>query len=301
MRNAFLLCSALFLTAGLSADEAAKALSDAAAKAALDGAPAAVTATAWGWKQRAQGTVNLSQAYLDNWVAGGDDLLAWQLSFLGSSTLDLEHHNWSNTLKLAYGQSKVGDAEPRKSADSIRFDSVYVPRLFKALNPYASASFETQFYNGYSYASGTPTAVSKFMDPGYITESLGVGAGTKQAFKTRVGAAAKQTITDAYPKPYADDPNTPAVEKVKSEFGVVWVTDLHLGLADNVTYDSKLDVFSNLKAADQIDVAWSQVLTAKVNAWFNTTLAVDFDYDRDASTQRQLKETLAIGISHDFL
>lgn len=255
------------------------------------------------WKRSLVSGLTANQAYFDNWRAGGENSLAWAASLNGSLTYETPQRNWSNGLKLAYGQSRIGEAEPIKSVDSIHADSAYTRVLNQWVNPYVSVAWDTQFVNGYQYFSGTtrtPVAVSKFMDPGYLSESLGLGYAKGETFKVKAGGAAKQTFTDAYPG-YADDPKTLEIERFKNEWGASAQAELRLSLAQNLLFESKLDLFSNLVASDQLDVKWANLLSAKVNSWLSTQLFVDMVYDRDISTQRQLKQGLSLTLSYSLI
>jgi hypothetical protein len=274
----------------------------AAESAAVDEA-AAVADPVGPWKRSLVSGLNVNQAHFDNWRAGGEDSLAWSTLLNGSLRYQTPQRNWSNSLKLAYGQSRIGAAEPIKSADSIHVDSSYTRILNQYVNPFVSVAWDTQFVTGYQYFSGTtltPVAVSKFMDPGYLSESLGLGYAKGEAFKFKLGAAAKQTFTDAYPG-YADDPKTAEVERFKNEWGASAQAELKLSLGQDLLFESKLDLFSNLVASDQIDVKWANLLSAKVNSWLSTNLFVDLVYDKDVSTQRQLKQGLSLTFSYNLL
>jgi hypothetical protein len=255
------------------------------------------------WKKSLVSGLSVNQAYFDNWRAGGENSLAWTGGLNGMGAWDRDADLWESNLKLAYGQSKIGELEARKSADSIHVDSTYTRRLNQYVNPYVSVAWDTQFVDGYQYFAGTtftPIVVSKFMDPGYLTESLGVGYAKGETFRFKIGAAAKQTITDCYPR-YADDPATLEVEKTKSEVGASSLTELKLVLGKDTLFTSSLDLFSNLKASDQIDAKWSNLLAAKVSSWLTVNLTMEMTYDKDISTQRQLKQGLNVTFSYNLL
>lgn len=243
-----------------------------------------------------------AQAYFDNWRAGGEDSLAWTGHLEASGAYDRDKNLWENGLKLAYGQSRLDGLDPRKSADSIHADSTYTRRLNAYVNPYASVVWDTQFVEGHQYFAGTtltPRVVSKFMDPGYLTESLGLGFSQGDWLKFKVGAAVKQTFTDAYPS-YADDPDTAAVERFRNELGVSSLTQVQWVLGPGLRLSSSLDLFSNLAAADQMVAQWDSQLSAKVNDWLTANLSVGMRYDKRVSTQRQLSQGLTLGLSYSL-
>jgi hypothetical protein len=255
----------------------------------------------YGWKKEVVGVFNLAQASFDNWVSGGENTLAWQFGVNSNFTLDQEKLNWANSGKVSYGESKIGDTEARKSTDEIKLESVLTYKLGVFVDPFASLSALTQFGAGYAYSANDKTEISSFLDPGYFTLSAGVSHSEGDMFKSRLGPALKLTVTSNHSIPYADDPNTSAIEKTKTEVGISSVTDLKLNLEENVLFTSKLDIFSNLKSVNQIVVRWDNLFTAKVSQYVTTSLNIELFYDKSISTQRQLREFLALGLSYSFL
>ncbi len=255
----------------------------------------------FGWTNQAIGTLNLSQTTLSNWVQGGDNTFAWQADFQASFVNDQPCSNWRNNIKLSYGMSKIAEAEARKSVDEIRLESVYVRKLGVLVDPYLAFRAESQMTTGYSYSDGSRTAVSAFLDPGYFVESLGVGLQPWPFLKTRLGAALKQTVADKYRQLYSDDPTTPELERVRSEAGAESVTDVSKKLGEKTLYTAKLELFSNLKGIQQVDVRWENLLSAKLSALVSVNFNFKLFYDRDVSKKRQIRQTLMVGISYAFL
>jgi hypothetical protein len=255
----------------------------------------------YGWKKELIGNLNFTQNNFDNWSQGGENSWSWQLDINAKFVNDQEKYNWSNSGKCSFGKTKIGDVEARKAADEIKLESVYTYKFGVYVNPYIAATGKTQFTKGYIYDNNLKTAVSNFMDPGYFTESIGVGYAPNDKIKSRLGAALKETITSDFPNPYADDPNTEKIEKTKVEIGAESTTDINLKLSENILFTSKLELFSNLERVDEIDVNWDNLFSAKISKYINVSLNVCLFYDKDISKKRQLKETLAVGLSYSFL
>ncbi len=169
------------------------------------------------------------------------------------------------------------------------------------MNPYIAATGKTQFIRGYEYSGDAKIEVSNFMDPGYFTESIGVGYAPNDKIKSRLGAALKETITSDFPSPYADDPNTEKIEKTKVEIGAESTTDINFKLNEMILFTSKLELFSNLERVDEIDVNWDNLFSAKISKYISVSLNICLFYDKDINKKRQLKETLAVGLSYSFL
>jgi hypothetical protein len=142
--------------------------------------------------------------------------------------------------------------------------------------------------------------ISNFLDPGYFRESIGLGYVFNPSLKTRLGASAKQTVTRNFTG-FSDDPATAEVEKLRLEYGAESVTDLNAKLSQSLFLQSKLELFSNLKAFDQIDVNWDTVFIAKVAKYVEVNFNIKLLYDRDISLRRQLKQALSMGLTYTFL
>ncbi len=255
----------------------------------------------YGWQKEVVGTINLSQTTFDNWAQGGENSVAWQVNLNVKFVNDQKKYNWSNTGKFTFGMVKVGDGTTKKSVDEIKLESVLTYKLGVYVNPYLAATAETQFARGYNYTVTPNVAISNFMDPGYFTQSAGLGIEPVKNLKIRVGGALKETVTRDFPAPYADDPNTPEVEKNRVEVGAESVTDFSWKVSENTLFTTKLELFSNLKALDQVDVRWDNILAAKVAKYLDVNFNVKLFYDRDISRKRQLKQALMIGLTYSFL
>ena len=138
------------------------------------------------------------------------------------------------------------------------------------------------------------------MDPAYFTQSLGILYKPSEKIVLRIGAAVKETITKDHPKPYADDPNTKEIEKIKIEPGAEAVFSVSKNLSDNTQINSTLDLFNDFTELSATDVKWDTDFTTKINELINIKLSVKLFYDKDISLKRQLNQTLMLGISYTF-
>lgn len=250
----------------------------------------------YGWTKEAAAGLNLSQVMFDNWAQGGDNSTAWQTFLNLRFIMDQPKTNWRTTGKFRYGQSKLGDSDFKKSDDEIHIESIFQYKPGKNWNPYASVIALSQFAPAYD---GDNVKISDFLDPGYFTEAVGISYEPSKSFRSRVGAAAKQTVTRNFPR-YSDDPETPDIEKLRNEIGAEWVTGVEKKITSSTIIGSKLELFSNLKGFDQIDVNWDNLITAEISKLFNFNFAFRLFYDRDISKKRQIKESFAIGLAYTF-
>jgi hypothetical protein len=252
------------------------------------------------WKNTAVLNVNFTQAQFDNWAPGGEDSWSWQSDLLPKSLYESSSVQWTNTGKFSFGQARIGDMGSRKSADEIRLESVLTWKIGAWVNPYAAVTGLTQFAPGYFYDGDSKTEVSGFLDPGYFTESAGLGIQPDPHLKTRIGAALKETVTRNHPAPYADDPKTEKIEKIKAEPGAEWVTDAEWKLHDNILFTSKLETFANFNGLNAVDVNWDNMFSSKITKLISVSFNVRVTYDRDVSRKRQIKQVLGAGLSYSL-
>ena len=180
----------------------------------------------------------------------------------------------------------------------MKFESVVSYRAGIYLDPYISFSASSQLTRSYSYSDETKQPISDLLDPLYLTEAFGLGYSTGKIFKTRLGLSLKQTFTDDFPQPFSDDPETPEVEKRKSEIGMESVSQFEFDLSENLRLSSELELFSNMKSISEVDVKWTNLLSARVAKYVDVTLSVDVLYDKDISVKRQIRQSLAIGLTY---
>lgn len=265
---------------------------------AQESAPAPADSAKFGWKREANGLLNLSQAYYDNWSKGGTDALAYELNLGGTALYDQAKYQWETKAKAVYGRTKVGSLASRKTSDELNLETIYTYKLAVMVNPFASASGQTQSMPGYSYSGDTSqTQISDFFDPAYFIETIGVGITPVKGLKERLGGSMKQTVSSEEFK-FADDPDTESeIETLKQEYGVTSITEYEFQLMENIKGNSRLEVFANFKGWDEIDGRWANQLTAKVNSWVNVNFEYELLYDKDLDESYQTREGLAIGIS----
>jgi hypothetical protein len=253
------------------------------------------------WTKKLIASVNFTQASFSNWASGGENSLAWQSTIKAELTRTEAGYEFVNKGRFSFGLSRVGNTGTRKSADEIHLESVFTLKRGKYLNPFISASAQTQFASGYDYSGTTKTRISKLLDPGYFTQSAGVGYTPNKTFKTRLGATAKETVTSDFPSPYADDPDTPGIEKTRIEGGVTSTSELEHAIDEDAVFTSRLELFSNLKGFNQIDMKWENLLPLNVTKLISVNLTVDLLYDKDTTDDLQIKEILGVGLSYSFL
>jgi len=251
-----------------------------------------------GYKVESVGHLSISQTQVDNWEAGGESTLSWQTNL--KSSFSKKHPIWNelHILDMSFGKTRVGDIPARKSIDEIKLESLINLKIRHGVNPYLAINLQSQFSPGYNYNENSSELVSDFLDPLYITESTGFAWEIFNSMNSRLGFAMKQTFTDQFPAPYADDPTTLEIEKSKFEYGLEWVVDYQNNINELTSINSKIELFSDLVSVRQTDVRWDSNFSTKLSDLFDVSFNFKLIYDQDISNRRQIRQYLAIGISY---
>ena len=240
-------------------------------------------------------------SYVD-WAEGGEDALAYVLSLRGSAFEERIHDKWKFESALGFGQTRVGGDETRVSVNEVVLDGQYNYKLPNQWSAYAAAGFRSAIVKGYDYSEDPKLEKASFNDPGYYTFSLGAEKILSQApiqLTSRAGLGLKYTTAkEHFEFGYADDPDTPELDKDKLETGFDSATDLNAKFSDNLLYLSKLSLFSTFEKLDVWDVRWENTLTAKINRYVSTQLQLTFLFDKDVSGRLQRFQMLSIGLSY---
>jgi hypothetical protein len=281
------------------------------------------------------GTTGLtfSQVYLQNWAAGGQSSMSANGLFNWYANYAKDKSTWDNTLDLGYGMLWQGDAVGIKTDDKIDFASKYGYKASEHWFYTALANFRTQFAPGYDdpFAHDTiRNVISDFMAPAYALVAIGMDYKPSKNFTAFISPVTikmtmvnDQNLADAgafgVEGATYDDLGTllTAGKNFRSELGGYFKMMYKTELAENVSLQTKLDLFSNYQNNPQnIDVNWETLITMKINDFLSTTITTQVLYDDDINIARdpedvaangivsgpatQFKEVLAIGFSYKF-
>ena len=277
------------------------------------------TDTVNGWKKGGMFTLTFGQSSFTNWAAGGIN----SISVNGAANLFANYKkdnlSWDNTLDLGYGiqkQGKKDNALTQKTDDKFDFASKLGIKATDKLYYAALMNFRTQFTNGYNYPDDS-TVISAFMAPGYLLFAAGIDYKPNKNLSVFIAPLTSkttfvkdQTLSDA--GAYGVD----AGKSVRNEFGGYLKAVYAKDIMKNVSFNTKLDLFSNyLHNPQNIDVNWEVLIGMKINKYLTANLNTQLLYDDDilvpvdtnddgindgTGKRVQFKEILGIGFSVKF-
>ncbi len=253
------------------------------------------------WKHSLVGVATITQVSFKDWAQAGENALSWTLSTDGKTVRTGSLSRWTTSYKLAFGQTRLGTQGLRKTDDRIDIESILNINPQGFVKPYVALTLKSQFALGFRYGKdGSRTAVSKFFDPAYLTQSAGVSVEPIPEVKLRAGTGLRETVTSQFNQ-YSDNPSTPEVERVRIEGGVEAVSDIRWPFMENMLFSLKLELFSPFREMSKVVVRNDNAVTAKVNKYITVNVSLQLVHEPNVSVLIQMKQTIAIGVSYTFL
>lgn len=280
------------------------------------------------WRFKSDISLLVSQVSFTNWAAGGENSITLNGFFNFYAGYIKGKHKWENILGLAYGETKAGERDFRKSEDKIDFLSNYGIKASDKWFYSANFNFKTQFAEGFKYYDDikpdSSVKISNFLAPAFISLGLGmeyrpynymsfyispitarwiIVNDQELADAGAFGVEKKADIFDAQGNPII----VPG-ERSKFELGAYFRFLFVKDIMKNVNLSTKLEMFSDyLENPQNIDVNWDTMINMKVNDWITASLGLQMLYDDDSpildkdgnvGPRTQIKEMLAVGINY---
>ena len=283
-------------------------------------APVVISTKVNYWKTKTSIGLNVNQAsFSNNWKGGGVNSLAVGGLVNYKAEYSKDSYSYTSELMLQYGKIKNKDQLQKKNNDRIFWDNKAAFQLSKNWYFFGSVTFESQFDKGFSYSTvngeEVPTLISKFMAPGYLTESIGFEYKPSKYFSTRFGTgSAKQTFVlandelEAADRAKSSDNSTskadfygvPLGKTFRNELAFQVVSAFEKDIFENINLKTRYAMFIPYNDLGYIDHRLDVTITAKVNRLINVSLTGVGLYDRDTDDKIQGSQTLAMGLSFYF-
>lgn len=272
------------------------------------------------WAHSGEGTLNVNQGYLSNWVEGGESSISatWVLNL--SAKYKSDNTSWDNYARWKYGVLKSGYESLRKNEDKFEFESKFGFNASESWYYSGLVNVKSQLFNGYSYPNDS-IPVSAFLSPGNIVSSLGMDYKPNKNFTLMLSPFSVKT-TVVWDTVNIDQTRygLEADERFKGELGgyvtAKWAANLH----ENIVMNNKIELFSSyLNNPENIDIDWEFALILKATKYLSTSITTHLIYDHDIdipvytfengervrdgdkmTKAIQFKEMLSIGFSYKF-
>lgn len=262
------------------------------------------------WKQRTSVGININQgSFSNNWKAGGVNSIAVGGLINYRAEYRKEGYGYVSEVMLEYGKVKNKDQLQKKTRDRIFWDNKADLRLSKSWYFFGSITFESQFDRGYAYYREDnvekSSLISKFMSPGYLTESIGFEYRPVGYFSTRIGTGtAKQTFkldTAVNKKFNGGNYGVEYGKNFKNELAFQIVSNFDKQIFKNVNLKARYQMFIPYdRPVVHIDHRLDVELRSQINRLMNVTLTGVGLFDKDSHDKIQASEALALGVAFTF-
>jgi hypothetical protein len=269
------------------------------------------------WKFGGTSNFTFAQVGLKNWIGGGQSSMSinsLQTLFL---TQEREKFKWSNNLEWGYGTIRQGDLASNfiKSDDRFIFLSKGSRNMVDKWMLTGLLDVRTQMVAGYDFkrdAEGVliKDMISDFMAPGFVITSLGWEyRESENIFFVLSPITSKVTVV--LHDRFAQEGRFGVVpgRNIRSEIGAFVNARYKKQLFENVTLDTRINLFGNYQNFKSIDVNSEILLLMKINKYLTTTFSVHIIYDDDIDILRadgsqgpdiQVKQVLNVGLMYKF-
>ncbi|MBL0181399.1 MAG: DUF3078 domain-containing protein [Chitinophagaceae bacterium] len=265
------------------------------------------------WKLGGLFNLNVNEGSLSNWSAGGDKFSFSLNAYLNVFAFYKKNKiSWDNNLDLAYGIVNTTSLGSRKASDRIDLLTKYGYALSPKWNAAALFNLRTQFAKGYAYSKtvaglDTSTVTSRSFAPAYVLLSLGFDYKPNTDLSVFISPLTERwvIVSDRLIAPLF---GLDSGKRSKNELGAFVSVNYSKKLGGSFIYKTKLDLFSNYKQKPQnIDVFWSNVITAKITKYINFSFNLDMIYDDNTRNVNPAKgpapqwlQLMGIGFAYNF-
>lgn len=255
------------------------------------------------WRRKFEIGLNLNQAsFTSNWQGGGTNNFALGSLVNGSLTFTQKKFTWSNDLQLQYGFQKNEGQSQRKTQDLVFIDTKAGYDISEKLNLFGAANFVSQFAEGLNYskdASGNEVTrvISRWMAPGYFTQSLGIQYKPVSYFMVRLGAlATRQTFVMDPLLSAAGAFGVDSGSTVKVDYGYQIVANFDKNLAKNLNLKARYLSFGDYTNFQRTNHRLDLIFSARITKYINTNFTAVMLYDRNQDLAVQWSQVFALGL-----
>lgn len=251
------------------------------------------------WKKGGTFAFLANQSTFENWLPGG------QSNFAASSNINYDFNykkdtwNWDNKLILAYGVTKIKDADIQKTDDRIEFNSL----LGKQAQGYwfysMFANFKSQITTD---LTGSDRNRTRFFSPAFL--QMGPGMLWKKSDNLKVNIAPLTSRFVFVMNKQLSDVGAFGVDPGKNmryELGASLFGYYKFNIMENVSAENILNLYTNyLDKPQNVDVDYQLNIVMKINKYLTTNFSYQTVYDDNAFKDLQTRQVIGVGVNTTF-
>jgi hypothetical protein len=246
--------------------------------------------------------LQLTQAYLNNWVKGGESSVNLSSDLRFKAIYKNNKHEWESSGIHKIGILTSGETGRRLSEDLVDLSSKY--GLKAANNWYYSflTTFKTQLFYGYA-ASDTKKEkpLSGFLSPAYMQFIVGMDYKRDGLSILLSPLTSIVTVVNDTAKIDQTRFKIPANKKSTSMNGFSITTNWKKNFTREISYTTRMELFYQYQAKDgQKRFDWENILDLKVNRYLSTRVLLQLRYFDNESDKFQIRENINIAFKYSF-
>ncbi len=263
------------------------------------------------WESGGRTAVTFSQISLSNWSGGGINsasLSSMLNLYLNYSRPD-GRLDWENTLDMGYGLVNQEHRRTVKSDDKFDFSTKIDRKASEFWSYSALLNFRTQMAPGYK-APGDTLLISRLMAPAYLNISVGMDHRFDDNVRIYLSPVAGRIVyvLDEELSERGSFGVEPG-ETRRNEFGGLLRITFRTNLMDNISVNSRLELFSNyLDKPQNINVNSDTRISMEITRFISANLMLQMLYDDNARIRMddgttvgprlQIKQVFGLGFSY---
>lgn len=265
------------------------------------------------WNFKGSTSVTFNQVSFTNWAAGGESSYSLNGLLFYNANYKKEKTSWENSLETGYGIVKIEGEDVKKADDRIEISSKYGYKTRNHWHYSGLLSFKTQFAEGYEYPEnneGKRQLISDFMSPAYVLLSVGMDYKPNDNFSLLISPITGKTtiVTDdslSEAGAFGLDPG----KTIFNEYGGFIKTAYKTNVVKNVSFNTKIELFSAYNKPQNIDINWEALINMKINDYLSANIQTRLIYDDDImiadkdgsiGPRTQFKEVFGLGFSYNL-
>lgn len=262
-----------------------------------------------GWSNKGNITLLFNQSAFSNWVAGGENNVAGNVSVNYNFNYLKGNITWDNKIIASYGLTKSKNSEfEKKTDDRFEFSSLFGKKGEKNWYHSLFVNFKTQITKGYIYSKDENdkeirTDYTNFMSPATISMGPGMLWKKNDNLKFNLApATSKLVIVDKnFTLPNEAYFGVKEGESARFELGFNASGYAKFTIMENVSMENVLNLYFNyLEDPENVDLDYAMNIVMKINKSLSTNFTFHTIYDDNAFEGFQIREVFGIGINYDF-
>jgi|WetSurMetagenome_2_1015567.scaffolds.fasta_scaffold20596_3 hypothetical protein len=246
------------------------------------------------WTFKSESALVLNQAFLSNWVKGGESSISTTMDITGYANYNNKklRLSSSNFGRIKYGLVATDKQGVRKNLDLLETNSKLNHKAFGKVDFSGTVLFKTQLTVGKSYFKvgdkDTSVVASKFMNPATLT--IGLGFDYKPNKNTSINFA-PLTYKGTFVMDTANIDQTkygiPNNKRSLNEPGVSLQITNEFKPYKTITVTNRLQLFTSyIHNPQNVDIDWEMIATLNLNWFTDVRLNTHLIYDDDTKTAK---------------